>query len=113
MVSVKDIQERFQRWNRNRMRLPQIAGALPEAIDLLVLVMRAGLDFQVALGQYLARGPDGPLREELALMQAEIRTGTARIEALRRLAQRVPEPSLQETVRAIIQGIELGSSLTP
>ncbi len=27
--------------------------------------------------------------------------------------QRVPEPALQETARTVIQGIELGSSLSP
>lgn len=96
-----------------RRRLAAIASALPEAIDLLALVMRAGLDFQVALRQYLERGPAGPLREELARLEAEMRTGTPRLEALRGLRERVREPGLQETLRTVIQGIELGSSLTP
>jgi len=87
--------------------------ALPEAIDLLTLVMQAGLDFQVALAHYLERAPQGPLREELSIVQSEIRTGTSRTDALRNLAERVPVKDLQETARAIIQGIELGSSLTP
>jgi tight adherence protein C len=113
MEYLKELERKLRQWNVDRKRLPQIAAALPEAIDLIVLVMRAGLDFQVALGQYLERGPEGPLRDELARMQAEVRTGTPRLEALRRLHERVHEPSLQETVRTIIQGIELGSSLTP
>jgi tight adherence protein C len=75
--------------------------------------MQAGLDFQVALSQYLERAPAGPLREELAKLQTEIRTGCSRVDALRHLRDRVPEPGLQETARTLIQGIELGSSLTP
>jgi tight adherence protein C len=110
---IKEWNARFQRWNGDRKKFPLISAALPEAIDLIVLVMRAGLDFQVALGQYLERGPEGPLRDELTYMQNEMRTGTSRLDALRRLSQRVREPSLQETVRSIIQGIELGSSLSP
>ncbi len=111
--NIRELDARFKQWMRDRKRLPLIAAALPEAIDLMVLVMRAGLDFQVALAQYLERGPEGPLREEFSRMQAEMRTGTPRLEALRRLYDRVHEPGLRETVRAIIQGIELGSSLTP
>ncbi len=113
MARLRELDLRFRQWVVDRKRLPLIAAALPEAIDLMVLVMRAGLDFQVALGQYLERGPQGPLRDELARMQSETRTGTLRLDALRRLYDRVCEPSLRETVRAIIQGIELGSSLTP
>lgn len=104
---------RMQQWNDQRKRFPQIAAALPEAIDLLVVVMQAGLDFQVALSQYLERAPDGALREELSIVQAEIRMGVSRVDALRHLQERVAEPSLRETARTIIQGIELGSSLTP
>ena len=98
-------------WKRRRLRL--IPAALPEAIDLLTLVMQAGLDFQVALAHYLERAPHGPLREEMAIVQSEIRMGISRVDALRHLAERVPDRDVRETARAIIQGIELGSSLTP
>src|ERR1017187_8295406 len=98
-------------WMENRRRLRLIPAALPEAIDLLTLVMQAGLDFQVALTHYLDRAPQGPLRDELATVQSEIRTGVSRIDALKHLAERVPDPDVRETARAIIQGIELGSSL--
>jgi tight adherence protein C len=100
-------------WMENRRRMRLIPAALPEAIDLLMLVMQAGLDFQVALAHYLERAPQGPLREELAIVQSEIRTGVSRVDALKHLAQRVPDPDVRETSRAIVQGIELGSSLMP
>jgi tight adherence protein C len=113
MISLSRLDNRFRSWNAQRRRLPQIAGALPEAIDLWVLVMQAGLDFQVALSHFIDRGPDGPLKEELSILQAEIRTGTSRVEALRHLRERIPLADLRETVQTLIQGIELGSSLTP
>jgi tight adherence protein C len=111
--TLENLDRRFRRWNEDRKRLPQIAAALPEAIDLLVLVMQAGLDFQVALAHYLDKAPRGALWEEFNKVQVEIRTGVSRVEAFRHLALRTREPSLQEMARAVIQGVELGSSLTP
>lgn len=99
--------------NAFRKRLPKIAAALPNAIDLIALVMQAGLDFQVALMHYVERGPAGPLREELERVTKDIQLGQSRVQALHELCGRVPEPSLKETVRSLIQGIELGTSLAP
>jgi tight adherence protein C len=113
MVSLKELDARIRQWNVNRKRAKEINAALPEAIDLLVLVMQAGLDFQVALAHYLDKAPHNALWEEFSTLQSEIRTGLSRTDALRHLAARVREPGLKETARTIIQGIELGSSLTP
>ncbi|MFA5975736.1 MAG: type II secretion system F family protein [Elusimicrobiota bacterium] len=113
VFSLAGLDVSFREWNRRRRLFPAIASALPEAIDLLALVMRAGLDFQVALQQYLIWGPPGPLRDELVLVQREIQTGSSRTEALRNLLKRVPEAGLRETVQAIVQGIEMGTSLSP
>jgi len=103
----------IRRWHQNRQRHKEIAAHLPEAIDLLVLVMQAGLDFQVALAHYLAKAPHQALWDEFYTLQMEIRTGASRADALRHLAQRTQEPHLKETARTLIQGMELGSSLTP
>jgi len=113
VISVQIADQRLRRWNEDRKRSPLIAAALPEAIDLLVLVMQAGLDFQVALAHYLDKAPHGPLWDELSKVQTEIRTGISRAQAFRHLAARARENSLQELARAVVQGIELGSSLTP
>ena len=113
MKSLQELDQFCKRWLNERRKRKLIPAALPEALDLLTLVMQAGLDFQVALAHYLERAPNGPLKEELAIVQSEIRTGVSRIDAVKHLAERVPDPDIRETSRAIIQGIELGSSLTP
>jgi tight adherence protein C len=113
MISLTELDTNLRLWNERRKRRKVIAATLPEAIDLLILVMQAGLDFQVALGHYLENAPHNALWEEFSMLQTEIRTGLSRVEALRHLAQRVDEPNLKETARTIIQGLELGSSLTP
>ena len=110
---MKNVDTVLREWNQQRKRLPQIAAALPEAIDLMALVMQAGLDFQVALKHFVDQGPDGPLKDEFRVVSKEIQLGTSRVEALNRLCHRVSEPALKETVRTIIQGIELGASLAP
>jgi tight adherence protein C len=112
-MHLSELDRIFRTWNANRKRLPAIRAALPEAIDLLALVMQAGLDFQVALHHYVQRGPPGPLRDELRRVQKEIQLGASRAEALKHLMERVPEAALKETARTLIQGLELGSSLTP
>jgi tight adherence protein C len=104
---------RFFEWIARRKRWRQIERALPEAIDLMILVMRAGLDFQVALKHYIDKGPAGPLRTEFQNVFKEIQLGTSRVDALRNLCMRTPEPGLKETSRVLIQGLELGASLTP
>jgi tight adherence protein C len=113
VITLRECNERVRRWNIDRRQGNEIAADLPEAIDLLVLVMQAGLDFQVALAYYLDKAPRGQLWKEFRQVQSEIRTGVSRVDALRHLAQRTQEPSLQETARTLVQGIELGSSLTP
>jgi tight adherence protein C len=96
-----------------RQRGRKIERSLPEAIDLITLVMRAGLDFQVALKNYIDKAPEGPLREEFQKVFQEIQLGTSRVDALKHLAVRVPQPALKETARVLVQGLELGASLTP
>jgi len=113
MMTFQELDTRIRDWNVHRRRGKEIAAALPEAIDLLVLVMQAGLDFQVALQHYLDNAPRNALWEEFSMLRTEIRTGLSRAEALRHLVDRVQEPSLKETGRTLIQGLELGSSLTP
>jgi tight adherence protein C len=111
-----DLQMRSRRWIawwQTRKRNVEMGRALPEALDLLILVMQAGLDFQVALAHYLDHSPHNALWDEFMTVQTEIRTGLSRIDALRHLAARATEPSLQETARTLVQALELGSSLTP
>lgn len=100
-------------WRRQKKREAEISRALPEALDLWVLVMQAGLDFQVALAHYLEQAPRDALWEELSRLQDDMRTGSSRRDALRHLMERCPVEDLRETARTLRQGIELGSSLTP
>jgi tight adherence protein C len=88
-----------------------IVRALPFSVDLLTLVVEAGLDFSQGLQRVVERGPAGPLADELSLMLREIRLGTTRSEALRSLAERCGVPEVSSFTSVLIQADRLGASI--
>jgi tight adherence protein C len=96
--------------SRARKRREQIKAQLPDALDLLMVSVEAGLGFDGAVGK-LTEHMDGPLAQEFALTLNEMRIGESRQEALRRLTDRVDAPEVHAFARAIIQSDQLGMSL--
>lgn len=96
-------------------RLMEIDRRLPYTVDLLVLSMRAGLDFMTALDRVVTRGqeqnPDDPMCQELGVVLQEMRVGTARSDALINLCERVKSDYLQSMVGTILQSEKRGSPL--
>lgn len=96
-------------------RLIEIDRRLPYTVDLLVLSMRAGLDFMTALDRVVTRGqiqnPDDPIVQELGVVLQEMRVGTARTDALINLCERVKSEYLDSMVGAIIQSERRGTPL--
>lgn len=98
---------------QRRARQKEIQLALPDALDLLVVCVEAGL----GLNQALVRVADeihhiSPLtNRELLHTNAEIRAGTPRDEALRRLAERTGVEDLSSLVTMLIQTDRFGTSV--
>jgi tight adherence protein C len=88
-----------------------IVRSLPFSVDLLTLVVEAGLDFSQGLQRVVERGPSGPLSDELSLMLREIRLGTTRSEALRSLSERCGVPEVTSFTSVLIQADRLGASI--
>jgi tight adherence protein C len=95
---------------RMRGRRDKIVAGLPTVLDLLTLSIEAGMSFDAAVSR-LVRRLDGPLIDELALMQREMRLGTGRAEALTALAQRVDATEVTSFARALAQAEKLGVPL--
>jgi tight adherence protein C len=95
---------------RGRRRRDQIRSALPDALDLLAVSVEAGLGFDAAITK-ITEHMSGPLSDEFALTLGAMRVGESRVEALRKMDQRVAAPELSAFVRAIIQADQLGISL--
>ena len=82
-------------------------------LDLVTLCVEAGLNLTGALQQAAAKGPAGPLREELHRVLRDVRAGKSRADALRGLAERVGEPAIANLVSTVIQAENMGMSLGP
>ena len=93
-----------------RKRQDNILKALPDALDLLVICVEAGLGFDAAMGKVYEKWEN-----ELALafgrVLREIQLGKLRRDALRDMADRMDVPDVNSFVAAIIQAEQLGVSM--
>ena len=90
---------------RNEIRLD-----LPDVLDVLVVCVEAGLTFESAMEQVVAKY-DHALSEEFGRVLQEVRLGRPRLEALNDLGQRTGVEDLNNFVQAIIQSEQLGSGI--
>jgi tight adherence protein C len=87
--------------------------SLPDALDLLVVSVEAGLGLDQAI-QHVARElqvSHPELSEELSLVTLEMRAGKRRSEALRNLAERTGEPEVKKLIAILIQNDRFGTSM--
>ena len=87
--------------------------SLPDALDMMVVSVEAGLGLDQAL-QHVAREieeshPD--LADEMGLVGLEMRAGSRRAEALRNLADRTGEGELRKLVAILVQTDRFGTSM--
>ena len=91
----------------------KIARALPDAIDLMVVCVEAGLGLNAAL-QRVGRElelVEPVLSNELAITNREIRAGKPRDEALRNLGDRTGVDDIKSLVAMLIQSDRFGTSI--
>ncbi|WP_157994216.1 type II secretion system F family protein [Peristeroidobacter agariperforans] len=83
----------------------------PFFLDVLVLAMKAGLNFIAALEQAVGALRDGPVKQEFSRCLRESRAGLSRRAALDRLAARIMLPSVTNFAAAVSQAEQTGGSL--
>lgn len=100
--------ERMVGARQERIRL-----ALPDALDLLVVCVEAGLGLDQAINNVSQelKNTHKDISEELALVNLEMRAGKPRAEALRNLADRTGEAELRKLVAILIQADRFGVSV--
>jgi tight adherence protein C len=102
-------------WLRDQIeaRRRETLKTLPFFLDIITLCVEAGLNLNGALAQAVAKGPQGPLRDELARVLRDVRAGKPRVDALRSFADRMNEASITNLVSALIQAENMGMNLGP
>jgi tight adherence protein C len=87
--------------------------SLPDALDLLVVSIEAGLGLDQAI-QHVARElytSHPELSDEMSLVTLEMRHGKRRSEALRNFAERTGEAEFRKLVAILIQNDRFGTSM--
>jgi tight adherence protein C len=95
---------------RAESRLHRIDRGMPELIDLLVVIVEAGLSLSAAL-QLAGDRMKGPLGDELRILLQEQRMGLTPVQALENMVGRCPTPAVESFARAMMQGQVLGVSV--
>jgi tight adherence protein C len=100
--------EKMMDKRQERLRL-----SLPDALDLLVVSVEAGLGLDQAMLNVSREliTAHKELSEELRMVMLEMRAGKRRIDALRNLAERTGEAELRKLVAILVQTDRFGTSI--
>lgn len=93
-------------------RVKEIQKQLPEALDLLVITLASGQNFDPALRSVVPRIPDGLLKEELSRTVLEIKSGRSLDRALTDFADRSASDDSASFAKAVVQAQKLGADVT-
>lgn len=101
------------RW-RTAHRQRALVEAFPDALDLMLVCVEAGLGLDAAIDRVsrdiALQSPE--LADELGLLALELRTGASRAEALRHLALRVGLEEIDTLVSTLIQADRFGTRVS-
>lgn len=93
-----------------KARQRSITAALPEAIDLIVVAVDAGLNFELAMGRVVEKFHN-PLTDGVVQVIAETRLGRSREDALAAYARRTGVDELNGFVQAVLNSERMGVPL--
>ncbi|MFE6552487.1 DUF5936 domain-containing protein [Streptomyces sp. NPDC057746] len=97
-------------WQAIRERKEVIDRTLPDFLDVLAVVVSAGLGFRQALDR-VAEKYEGPWADELRITLRQMDMGVSRRQAFDELRRRNSSEQLAQFVSALQQGEELGSPI--
>ncbi|MGI8914698.1 MAG: type II secretion system F family protein [Chloroflexota bacterium] len=93
---------------KTRQRL--LKEQLPDSLDLLTIMVEAGLGFDAALARLVDKAQN-ELSQEFALVLSEVRLGKSRRQALQQLGTRTNVEDIATFVTSLVQADQLGVSI--
>jgi tight adherence protein C len=100
-------------YNKAEKRREKILRSLPDALDLMVICVEAGMGLDSAISKVAQEirlgGPE--LSDELSLMNLELRAGKQRTDALKNLAQRTNLDEISSLTTLLVQTDKFGTSM--
>ncbi|WP_405393117.1 type II secretion system F family protein [Streptomyces sp. NBC_01102] len=97
-------------WSAVRVRRDHIDRTLPDFLDVLAVVVSAGLGFRQALGR-VAEKYEGPWADELRITLRQMDMGVSRRQAFDELRRRNDSEQVAMFVTTLQQGEELGAPI--
>ncbi|WP_405998805.1 DUF5936 domain-containing protein [Streptomyces sp. NBC_00829] len=97
-------------WAATRARKAAIERTLPDFLDVLAVVVSAGLGFRQALDR-VAERYQGPWADELKITLRQMDMGVSRRDAFEQLRRRNASEQVAQFVTALQQGEELGAPI--
>ncbi len=99
--------------NRMRNRQRAVQDSFPDALDMLMVCVEAGLGLDSAFTRVGAQMASAHpvLAEEFALVSLELRAGKSREAAMRNIAERIGTTEITSFVVLLIQSDQLGTSV--
>lgn len=94
-------------------RKEKVLDAFPDALDLMVVCVEAGLGLDAAISRVSSeiRFAHKELAEEFNLVSLELRTGLSRAEALKNLSRRIDLEEVSSLVALLVQTDKFGTSV--
>jgi tight adherence protein C len=96
---------------RRKKRQRMVIKDLPVFLDFIVMTVEAGMNITGGIEQATQKGPPGPLAQEFTRLLRDLRSGLARSEALRRMADRMDMSEISSFTGTLIQADRVGASL--
>lgn len=96
-----------------KVRTKSVVAGLPDALELLVICVEAGLAFEDGLARIVSELEKSRpiLAEELAFTAADLKILPSREQALANLAERIDAPSVTSVVTTLTQTLRYGTPL--
>lgn len=94
-----------------RRRQDQVIKKLPDALDLMMICVDAGLTFDGAMSKVDEKWDD-PLSQEFGRVVTEIQLGKTRRQSLKDMSDRLGVPDVQSFVASILQADQLGVGIS-